>query len=59
MSNSGLTDHPNVEVYSKSLGACFEKSSVGNGDFAEWFRERVETYPIWGAKPYTEVVGNG
>jgi tetratricopeptide (TPR) repeat protein len=59
MSNCGLADHPNVDIYGKSLGACFEKSSARHRDFTEWFRERVESFPIWGAKPYTEVASNG
>ena len=27
--------------------------------FAEWFREKVEAYPIWGSEPYTEAAANG
>ena len=55
MSVCGLADHPDVDAYGGTLGACFKKSSVNHMDFTEWFRERVEAYPNWGAKPYTEV----
>jgi hypothetical protein len=58
MSNCGLADHPDVEAFGNSLGVCFEKSSKSDMDFSEWFRERVESYPVWGAHPYTEVAVN-
>jgi hypothetical protein len=58
MSFCGLADHPDVDDFGKSLGACFEKSSKSDMDFTTWFRERVESYPSWCDRPYSEVAGD-